>query len=216
MRHQDAADGGALLSRLGGHFAHHLAHEQPEFLVVRRDVGGQNGAVERVGFGVEGYRVGDQSRMGTQQAGGCGRTGEGHHILAVQVIEQVARAADHELLRTVRQQAGVLLEPHAGLGQVRGGGGGLDDRPHAGRQAFAELDARSHREVAALLERLPAAEQERLIGAMRAIEAVLAPLPLPRGEPYVLRSPCAGDIGWVIQRHAACHHRCKTDPLAPR
>lgn len=42
-----------------------------------------------------------------------------------------------------------------------------------GREAFAPLDARSHREVAALLRRLPPAAQARLVGAMRTIEALL-------------------------------------------
>jgi DNA-binding MarR family transcriptional regulator len=42
-----------------------------------------------------------------------------------------------------------------------------------GRDAFAPLNARSHREVAAMLRRLPPSAQRRLVGAMRTIEALL-------------------------------------------
>ena len=56
-----------------------------------------------------------------------------------------------------------------------------------GRDAFAPLDQRSHNEVAALLDKLPATEQERLLDAMRTIEAVFAPPPAT--APYLLRSP---------------------------
>lgn len=42
-----------------------------------------------------------------------------------------------------------------------------------GRAAFAPLDARSHREVAAMLRRMPPASQARLVRAMRTIEALL-------------------------------------------
>jgi DNA-binding MarR family transcriptional regulator len=44
-----------------------------------------------------------------------------------------------------------------------------------GRAAFAPLDARSHREVAAMLRRMPPGAQARLVGAMRTIEALLEP-----------------------------------------
>lgn len=42
-----------------------------------------------------------------------------------------------------------------------------------GREAFAPLDARSHHETAAMLRRLPARDQARLVGAMRTIRALL-------------------------------------------
>ena len=73
-----------------------------------------------------------------------------------------------------------------------------------GRDAFAPLDQRSHDEVAALLDKLPATEQERLLDAMRTIEAVFAPPP-PRRPPYLLRSLQPGDIGWVVYRHGALY-----------
>lgn len=73
-----------------------------------------------------------------------------------------------------------------------------------GRDAFAPLDQRSHDEVAALLSRLPATEQKRLLDAMRAIEKTLAP-PLVATTPYLLRSHRPGDMGWIIHRHGVLY-----------
>src|SRR3954470_6423066 len=74
----------------------------------------------------------------------------------------------------------------------------------AGRAAYAELDARSAAENAALLDGLPEDAQRRLLGAMDAIRGVLAPSPAPA---YVLRPPAAGDYGWVVARHGALYAR---------
>jgi DNA-binding MarR family transcriptional regulator/GNAT superfamily N-acetyltransferase len=75
---------------------------------------------------------------------------------------------------------------------------------HQGRDAFAPLDQRSHDEVAAMLDKLSETKQERLLDAMRAIEAVFAPTPVA-GSPYLLRSPQPGDMGWIIHRHGALY-----------
>jgi DNA-binding MarR family transcriptional regulator/N-acetylglutamate synthase-like GNAT family acetyltransferase len=74
----------------------------------------------------------------------------------------------------------------------------------AGQAAFAPLDNRSRDEIAALLARLPEPEQRRLVAAMAEIERLLAPASAPR-EPYLLRPPVPGDIGWVISRHGALY-----------
>ena len=73
-----------------------------------------------------------------------------------------------------------------------------------GRKAFAPLNARSHDEVAAVLARLSAAEQRRLIEAMRAIQALLGGRAEPR-VPYLLRSHQPGDMGWIIHRHGSLY-----------
>ncbi len=73
-----------------------------------------------------------------------------------------------------------------------------------GKRAFAPLDARSHDEVAAMLARLPAAEQRRLLEAMRTIQALLGGRAEPR-VPYLLRSHRPGDMGWIIHRHGTLY-----------
>ena len=81
-------------------------------------------------------------------------------------------------------------------------------RTAKGRKAYAPLERRSHDDVAAMLGALADAEQERVLAAMSTIERLI-------GEParaadaaqpsYVLRPPRAGDMGWVVARHAALY-----------
>jgi DNA-binding MarR family transcriptional regulator/GNAT superfamily N-acetyltransferase len=73
-----------------------------------------------------------------------------------------------------------------------------------GRKAFAPLNARSHDEVAGMLARLSAAEQHRLIGAMRTIQTLFGDRSEPR-VPYLLRSHRPGDMGWIIHRHGTLY-----------
>jgi DNA-binding MarR family transcriptional regulator/GNAT superfamily N-acetyltransferase len=70
----------------------------------------------------------------------------------------------------------------------------------AGRAAQAELDQRSDAQAAALLAAVTPAGQRRLIGAMEAIESILAGRAAP-ARTVVLRPPGPGDLGWVMQRH---------------
>ncbi|TPK70972.1 MarR family transcriptional regulator [Mesorhizobium sp. B2-4-18] len=69
----------------------------------------------------------------------------------------------------------------------------------AGRNAFAPLNKGSHDQVAALLDRLPASEQERLVKSMRTVQRLLDDDAEPK-IPYLLRPPQVGDIGWIIRR----------------
>jgi DNA-binding MarR family transcriptional regulator/ribosomal protein S18 acetylase RimI-like enzyme len=69
-----------------------------------------------------------------------------------------------------------------------------------GRQAIAQLDARSNKEVAARLRPIPESEKTRLVAAMHTIENLLAPEPAAQKEPYILRPPQVGDMGWVAHR----------------
>ncbi|MGB8399252.1 bifunctional helix-turn-helix transcriptional regulator/GNAT family N-acetyltransferase [Bradyrhizobium sp.] len=73
-----------------------------------------------------------------------------------------------------------------------------------GRAAFAELDGRSRRAVAALLGELDDRERAAVVHAMRMIEQTLAP-PSPKPAGFLLRSHRPGDIGWVISRHGALY-----------
>ncbi|TIU18778.1 MAG: winged helix-turn-helix transcriptional regulator, partial [Mesorhizobium sp.] len=68
-----------------------------------------------------------------------------------------------------------------------------------GRAAFAPLNQGSHNQVAALLDRLPAPEQDRLVKAMRTVQLLLGESEEPK-IPYMLRSLQVGDIGWIIHR----------------
>ena len=74
----------------------------------------------------------------------------------------------------------------------------------AGQAAFAPLDAAARQEAIALLTRLPDPAREEVIAAMRRIEALLGG---NRQAPCTLRPPQPGDIGWVIERHAALYWR---------
>jgi DNA-binding MarR family transcriptional regulator/GNAT superfamily N-acetyltransferase len=73
-----------------------------------------------------------------------------------------------------------------------------------GRKAFAPLNKNSHDQVAAMLERLQPVEQQRVIGAMAAVESLLGDT--PKAVPaIVLRPHEAGDMGWVTSANAAIY-----------
>lgn len=73
-----------------------------------------------------------------------------------------------------------------------------------GRTAFAPLEERSQKQVAAMLGKLSAADQERVVAAMRTIEQLLGEAPAPR-LPYHLRPPRPGDMGWIVARHGVLY-----------
>jgi DNA-binding MarR family transcriptional regulator/GNAT superfamily N-acetyltransferase len=73
-----------------------------------------------------------------------------------------------------------------------------------GRAAFAELDSRSRRDVAALLGKLDERKRAAVVDAMTGIEHALEP-PAQKPAGFVLRSHRPGDIGWVVSRHGAVY-----------
>src|SRR5262245_55639302 len=73
-----------------------------------------------------------------------------------------------------------------------------------GQDAFSPLHTRSRNEIGAMLAALPAAEQDRLVGAMHTIEELLGARPEPKA-PYMLRPHQPGDMGWVVHRHGALY-----------
>ena len=74
-----------------------------------------------------------------------------------------------------------------------------------GRNEFRSLDERADAEVRALISALSAAQQRRLLSALRAIEELLAGPPHAQREPYLLRSHQPGDMGWVVHRHGVVY-----------
>jgi len=79
----------------------------------------------------------------------------------------------------------------------------LTDR---GRATFAELDARSAKEVSRLIEPLSEGDRNRLAESLATVESVLGAggERAPRRE-IALRTHRPGDIGWVVERHGALY-----------
>jgi DNA-binding MarR family transcriptional regulator/N-acetylglutamate synthase-like GNAT family acetyltransferase len=75
-----------------------------------------------------------------------------------------------------------------------------------GRKAFDPLEARTERQVGAILGRLAEPEQDHLVAAMRTIETMIASGPKAESR-IVLRQPQPGDLGWVVARHAELYAR---------
>jgi DNA-binding MarR family transcriptional regulator/N-acetylglutamate synthase-like GNAT family acetyltransferase len=74
----------------------------------------------------------------------------------------------------------------------------------AGQEAFAMLNMRSYSQIEAMLNPMPADDQQRLVAAMRSIEELLGAQPEPK-VPYILRPHQPGDIGWVVHRHGVLY-----------
>jgi DNA-binding MarR family transcriptional regulator/GNAT superfamily N-acetyltransferase len=74
----------------------------------------------------------------------------------------------------------------------------------AGRKAFAPLEARSNRQVAGMLDRVSAPEQDNLVSAMQTIETLLEAKPRS-GAKVTLREPRHGDFGTIVARHGVLY-----------
>src|SRR5882757_8029616 len=78
-----------------------------------------------------------------------------------------------------------------------------------GRMAFAPLDQRSQDDVAAMIGKLPPADQDRIVAAMATIGGLLWDQPAAQKAapevPYILRPPRPGDMGWIVSRHGALY-----------
>jgi DNA-binding MarR family transcriptional regulator/GNAT superfamily N-acetyltransferase len=70
-----------------------------------------------------------------------------------------------------------------------------------GRRAFAPLDERSNRDVAAMLESLSPAARKEVVDSAQAIRRLLGDKPEPK-VPYMLRQHQPGDLAWIVHRQA--------------
>jgi DNA-binding MarR family transcriptional regulator/GNAT superfamily N-acetyltransferase len=72
-----------------------------------------------------------------------------------------------------------------------------------GKTAFGAADRRQYGNTSAMLERLKAQDQTRLVEAMGTISALLGDpdAEVPRRS-YTLRDPKPGDYGWIVARNA--------------
>ena len=70
-----------------------------------------------------------------------------------------------------------------------------------GRRAFAPLDQRSNRDVAAMLEELSPAARKQLVDAAQSMRGLLGDKPEAK-VPYLLRQHQPGDMGWIVHRQA--------------
>ncbi len=133
-------------------------------------------------------------------------------LAEVRVLYELAHRDDvtaGELARELGLDPGYLsriLRGFSGRGFVAAESSPVDGRRRllrltpAGREAFAPLQERSRAEIGALLTRLSAPDQERVVAAMATIERLLDARAKPP-VPYLLRPPGPGDMGWVVGRH---------------
>lgn len=154
-----------------------------------------------------------------------GALDEGHlhsqcKLAEVRVLYEIARRSTPlaaEIGRDLKLDAGYLsrmlrnFEQRGWLARTPSAADGRQSHLHLtanGGAAFADLDGRARADVAALLARLTARDERRLLEAMRTIEAVLggySPTHLAPKAAYHLRPHRPGDMGWVVLRHGVLY-----------
>ena len=164
--------------------------------------------------------VRDFNRFYTRRIGalGAGHLGSPFSLTDVRVLYELAhrdRPTATELAQALDLDKGYLsrtLRRFHRLGLVDSAGHAGDRRRKGlrltpkGARAFAPLDRRARDEIVAMLESLPAAEQQRIVDAMITIRASLDVSRKQDEQPdYILRPHRPGDMGWVVHRHGAIY-----------
>lgn len=110
------------------------------------------------------------------------------------------------LLHRLRQQGLVRARPAPHDGRQR-----WLALTSKGRKVFKTLDGRATDSVVSLLHDLTPKEQQRLLNAVTTVEALLGDGPTEaqpvHADAMEFRSPTAGDLGWVVQRHGELYRR---------
>jgi GNAT superfamily N-acetyltransferase len=76
----------------------------------------------------------------------------------------------------------------------------------AGRRVFNALDVRSAEQIERLLRPLDNGGRRALVASMQKIESLLGDRSPPSArEPYVIRGPRPGDLGWIVHRHGVLY-----------
>jgi DNA-binding MarR family transcriptional regulator/GNAT superfamily N-acetyltransferase len=75
----------------------------------------------------------------------------------------------------------------------------------AGQAAFAAIDDRSRADIAGLLAKLAPPAQTRLTAVLREAETLLGDAAPEGAEPFLLRPPRIGDMGWIVHRQAVLY-----------
>ena len=105
-----------------------------------------------------------------------------------------------------------LLSDFRKKGLVTRSRSGADGRQHLlrltgkGAKEFATLDARQNEEMHEMLTRLSSDQQHGLVQSMSRIHRLLADDSEPENR-YTIRQHRAGDMGWVLERHAVLYSR---------
>ena len=133
MRNEDAAYACAALARLQGHFFPDFFDENIPLRLIGCNIVAEYDAVQRVCFHIERNIFFQDLLIGFQHKPGRGGTGEGHHILRGNMIEQVAGASADQLQGSLGQNARRDDLLYDGFGQVTGDRCGLNNRRHAGQ-----------------------------------------------------------------------------------
>jgi DNA-binding MarR family transcriptional regulator/GNAT superfamily N-acetyltransferase len=105
------------------------------------------------------------------------------------------------ILRAFEQQQLIFRNPSPQDGRQT-----LISLTPAGRDAYEPLDRASQSDIGNLLAPLPEADQERLVGAMRTVSALMGDgSEAALNRTFILRPHRPGDMGWVTQRHGALY-----------